>query len=141
MCRYHGGAAPQVKRAAEQRLADLIDPDRCLREIARLAYFNPKDLYDESGQFLPISKLPDYVAAAVAGVEVVRGNVDKGDGQFDTVLKVKHWDKPKSLDMLMRHLALYKDQLQVNVKSDQEIVARLAAGRARVAKARAGSKA
>lgn len=125
-----------MKRKAAERLADLIDPDRLLRELASLAYLNPKDLYDERGKLLPIRDLPDHVAAAVAGLEVVRGNVDKGDGQFDDVLKIKHWDKTRALDMLMRHLALYKDALDVNVKGSAEILARLVAGRARVAKSR-----
>jgi phage terminase small subunit len=126
-----------VKRKAAERLADLIDPDRLLRETASLAYLNPKDLYDEQGRLRPIHDLPDHVAAAIAGIEVVRGNVDKGDGQFDTVLKVKHWDKTRAIDMLMRHLALYKDRLNIGLTPDAEkLVARLGTGRERVARAR-----
>ena len=33
MCRSHGGAAPQVKRAARERLNDLIDP--AINELGR----------------------------------------------------------------------------------------------------------
>ncbi len=33
-CRVHGGASPWAKRKAAERLADLIDPDRALRQAA-----------------------------------------------------------------------------------------------------------
>jgi len=46
----HGGKAPQVKRKAEERLADLIDPGRVLREAARLAYSDVRELFDEHGR-------------------------------------------------------------------------------------------
>jgi hypothetical protein len=137
VCRMHGGSAPQVKRAAAQRLADLIDPDRVLRETAALAYIDLRQLFDAQGKLLPIHELPDNVAAALASVEVVRQNITAGDGSQEWVHKVRLWDKTKALDMLMRHLALYKDQLRLGVTPEAEqLLARLAAGRARVAKER-----
>lgn len=106
VCRTHGGSAPQVKRKALERLADLIDPDRALREAARLAYSDVRQLFDAEGNLLPVHQLPDHIAAAVASIEVVKKNLAAGDGQTDQVHKIKLWDKPKNLEMLFKHLGL-----------------------------------
>jgi hypothetical protein len=36
-----------VKRKAADQVTDLIDPDRALREVARLAYSDVGELFDE----------------------------------------------------------------------------------------------
>jgi hypothetical protein len=112
VCRMHGGSAPQVKRKAAERLADLIDPDRALREMARLAYSDPMELFNEQGKVLPITEWPAELRAAIGSFEVVRGNVDAGDGKFDDVIKVKLWDKPKALEMIAKHLGLLTERVE-----------------------------
>lgn len=99
-----------MRRAAEQRLADLIDPDRALREAARLAYFDIRELFDASGSLLPVKKWPDHVAAAVGGIEVIIKNAKAGDGVMDTVHKLKITDKTPALTLLFRHLGLIVDR-------------------------------
>jgi len=106
VCPAHGGRAPQVRRAANERLADLIDPDRALREAAALAYSDIRELYDDKNRLLPIKDWPPHLAAAIGGVEFVRRNVDGSDGHTDDVIKVKVWDKPKALEMLFKHMGL-----------------------------------
>jgi len=112
VCQWHGGGSPQVKRKAAERLADLIDPDRALREAARLAYSDVRDLYDEAGKLKPMKDWPDDLAAAVGGVEFVRRNIEGGDGHSDDVIKVKVWDKPKALEMLFKHLGLLIEKVE-----------------------------
>lgn len=108
----HGGSAPQVKAAARERLADLIDPDRALREAARLAYSDVRQIFDAEGKLLPVKDWPPELAAAVGGIEVVKRNVDSGDGRTDDVIKVKVWDKPRALEMLFKHLGLLTDRVE-----------------------------
>jgi len=112
VCQKHGGGAPQVKAKAAERLADLIDPDRALREAARLAYADIRELYNDKGQMKPMKDWPDDLAATIGGVEFVRRNVDGEDGHQDDVIKVKAWDKPKALEMLFKHLNLFKETLE-----------------------------
>ena len=134
VCGMHGGRAPQVRRKAAERLADLIDPDRALREAARLAYSDIGALLDDHGNLRPIRAWPREIRAAVGQVEVVRRNVDSGDGHTDDVLKVRLWDKPRALELLAKHLGLLKERLEVDVS--EGLVERLLAGRRRVAEDR-----
>jgi phage terminase small subunit len=110
----HGGRAPQVRKAANERLNDLIDPDRVLREAARLAYSDVTQLYDDNGRFLPMSKWPAHVRSAVSSVEVVKRNLASGDGHVDEVLKVRIWDKPKLIELLAKHLRLFEEQSRLS---------------------------
>lgn len=112
VCTTHGGSAPQVKAAARERLMDLIDPDRVLREAARIAYFDPRRLFTPEGQLLPVSEWPEDVAAAVGHLEIAKRNLDPNDRKTDDVLKVRPWDKPKALEMLCKHLQLYEEKVQ-----------------------------
>lgn len=129
----HGGKAPQVQAKAQERLADLIDPDRALREAARLAYSDITQLFDDAGNVLPIKQWPPELAAAVGSIELVKRNVDSGDGQTDDVLKLRLWDKSKNLELLFKHLGLIKERVDVTVTSIEE---RLKSARQRVAKAK-----
>jgi hypothetical protein len=116
VCQRHGGGAPHVQRAAAERLADLIDPDRALREAARLAYSDIRDVFDDQGRLKPIKQWPDGLASAIGGIEVVKRNVDSADGKTDDVIKLKVWDKPKALEMLFKHLGLLEERLKADVK-------------------------
>ena len=101
-----------MRRKAAERLADLIDPDRALREAARLAYSDPRELFDPEGKLKPVKDWPDELAAAIGSVEVVKRNVDSADGKTDDVIKVKVWDKPKALEMLFKHLGLLTERIE-----------------------------
>lgn len=126
VCTTHGGSSPQVKRKAAERLADLIDPDRALREAAALAYSDITELYDAEGRLLPMKEWPAHIRAAVSGIETVRGNVDKGDGKFDEVARIRLWDKPKNLEMLFKHLGLLTEKLDITIgnRADRVLAAR-----------------
>ena len=69
-------------------------------------------LFDEKCKLKPIREWPDDLAAPVASVEVVRRNIDSGDGHQD-VIKLKLWDKPKNIEILFKHLGLLTERVEL----------------------------
>lgn len=82
-----------------------VSAERILRERARLAFFDPRKLFDDAGEPIHVSKLDDDTAACIAGLDVcVQGNSEMG---FASVLKIKLADKNASLTALEKINGLY----------------------------------
>lgn len=86
---------------------------RVLEEMRRLSFSDARKLFDANGNLKPLHTLTDDEAAAIASVEIVKKNLAAGDGQTDTVHKLKVWDKTRSLEMLAKHFGLLVDRLDV----------------------------
>jgi hypothetical protein len=54
-----------------------IDRERMVLELKRVALSDPRRLYDDQGALIPISDLPDDVAAAVESMEYDNGMLTK----------------------------------------------------------------
>lgn len=86
-----------------------ITLERTLREIARIAYFDPRRMFDATGHPLALHQLEDDTAAVIAGLDVFEEWVGAGDSRT-LVGHVKKWklaDKGAALDKLMKHLDGY----------------------------------
>lgn len=79
--------------------------DRTLREVARLAYFDPAKLYDSDGSLKKIADLDEDTRAAVASIEADITHSE--DGEITVTKKIKFWDKNAALEKAMKHLGLY----------------------------------
>jgi phage terminase small subunit len=104
-------AAIERRKAARAQRVE-VAADDVLRELKRLAFSDVRQLFDEAGKLKPMKDWPNEVAAAIGGIEVVKRNVDSGDGVIDDVIKVKVWDKPKALEMLAKHLQLFEERVK-----------------------------
>ena len=93
---------------------------RTLEEMRRLAFSNVRRLFDEKGNLRPIHTLSEEDAACIAGVEVVKKNLTSGDGQTDTVIKIRLWDKPRSIEMASKHFGLLIDKVEHSGKLEVE---------------------
>lgn len=104
-----------------------ITQERVLQEYARLAFMDPRKLFDGTGAPRPIHELDDDTAAAIVGLDVVQvGNAEVGVGD---VLKYKLADKKGALDSVARHLGMFNDKLDLKVTD--ALAERLARARAR----------
>lgn len=109
---------PDIQEAIQKAMADRsektnITAERVLNEIAKLAFFDPRKMFDDAGEPIHVSQLDDDTAAAIAGLEVVtKGNDEIG---YASVMKVKLADKSKNLELLGRHLKLFTDKSEVDL--------------------------
>jgi phage terminase small subunit len=88
---------------------------RTLQEVARVAFFDPRKLFEDDGSLKRINEWDDNTAAAIGGVEVTE--LFEGDGEqkhaYGLLKKVKVVDKGPALDKLMRYHSLYKDKMEL----------------------------
>ena len=97
--------------AGKEKQADRLEvrADTVLREILRIATTDLAQAFDESGNLLPIHQMPEDVRRAIASVKV------RTDDDGSLVREVKLWDKPKSLELLGKHLKLFVDRVEHDV--------------------------
>lgn len=102
-------AAVEARRdvvLAEARAKTGLTVERTLQEVARLAYFDPRKMFNADGSLKKITEMDDDTAAAVASIEVdeigLEGTV------IGQTRKIKHWDKNAALEKAMKHLGQYR---------------------------------
>lgn len=100
-------------RMKDREIRTEITQDRVLKEFARLAFFDPRKLFNEDGRPKSVCELDDDTAAVVSGIDVATvGNAMVGEGE---ILKLKLSDKKGALDSIARHLGMFNDKLNINV--------------------------
>lgn len=101
----------EIQNAIKVRRVALIEKfelttERTLREIARLAYSDPRKFYNSDGTLKQVHDLDDDTAATIASVEL---DEIKADGVVIGITrKVKQWDKNAALEKAMKHLGEYE---------------------------------
>ncbi len=127
---------------AEIAARSRITRDEILELTTRIAKLDPLRACDESGQLLPIHKMPVDVRTAIASMEIDEVQDRSASAQLSFALmdadgkpvpvtvrtrKVKFNDRLKALDLLGRHEKLWADELNVNLSD--ELLERLSAAR------------
>ena len=106
---------PAIQAEIQKRQVKLqntleITQDRVLQEYARLAFYDPRKLFQPDGTPKPIEALDDDTAAALAGLEV--REEFEGTGENRTFVgytkKYKLANKLGALDSLAKHLGLFE---------------------------------
>lgn len=93
-----------------------LTTDRVLQELARLAFFDLRRLYNEDGTLKAPHELDDDTAAALASIETEELFEGRGENRehVGTLRKVKSFDKGGAIRDAMKHLGLFeKDREQL----------------------------
>ena len=91
----------ELKRVSAEQ--NQVSTTRTVREIARIAFADPRRLFRDDGTPLDIQDLDDDTAASVVGIDVAVAG--EGDAR---ILKYRLASKNQALDKLMRHLGGYE---------------------------------
>lgn len=107
-----------AQKMSKSTVAAGLTVERLDQEIARLAYSDPRKLYDDKGRLKPIHELDDDTAASVASIEMItrgrRGRTRLG--------KVKLWGKTEALMLAARRLGALQDRLTVSGSVSLEMI-------------------
>lgn len=88
-----------------------VDAERVKQEIARIAFQDVRDLYDDKGNLLAPHELSDDAAATIAGidVEIKGGKTNPTTGETSPIVetrKIRRADKLGALNLLARHFKI-----------------------------------
>jgi len=107
-----------AKRRAE---IALVDAAEVLSELVRIALADPADAFTPEGALVAnIHDIPVHLRKTISSIKVEELFSGRGDerAQIGTVKEIKFWDKPRGLEMLGRHLALFRDSLALTTPND-----------------------
>lgn len=102
-----------IQEAMNKRSNKLeITAERVLQEIAKLAFYDPRNFFDDDGRIKPISELDDNTAMALGGIETLHKIIGDDKDGMAVVTKIKLVDKGQNLERLGRHLKLFTDKVE-----------------------------
>ena len=99
-------------RMQERQKRTEITQDRVLEELAAIAFARATDYAEVKGECVKIKdtdRLTDQQLKAIAGIK---------EGKFGIELKLN--DKEKALELLGRHLGMFKDKIEVSGLEDEK---------------------
>ena len=99
-----------------------VTQDMVIKELSKIAFLDIRKLYNDEGGLKNIQDIDDDTAGAIVSLESVEEFDGYGDNreQIGYTKKVKLSDKTKALELLGRHLGIFNDKLDVNVKEKEE---------------------
>lgn len=134
------GLEPSTDPNADARTTLGITVVRVLAELWRIASADPAGIYREDGTVLPVPEMPEDIRRAISGIEVneLWGTDAAGNRiQIGVTKKVKFWSKEKTLELLMKNMAMLVERHKLELPDD--LAAALQAAREREARMRSGA--
>lgn len=100
-----------------------ITQDMVIKELAKIAFGDIRKLYTDTGSLKNIKDLDDDTAAALAGVETFQEFDGRGDDKeyIGDTKKVKMVDKTKALELLGKHLGMFKEKIELDQNKPFEV--------------------
>ena len=99
-------AAPERAEAYERALKARVEwiIQSILNELKDIALVDMREAYDDKGQLLPVDRWPRALSRAVQAIET----------SADGVSRIKFWDKLRALELIGKHLKLFRETVDIN---------------------------
>jgi phage terminase small subunit len=106
-----------------------ITQKKIIQELAKIALFNIKDIYNENGTLKKVTELDDDTAKAISGVKILQKagpmkiSLSKTNDEIplehipEQTVEFKTNDKTRALELLGKHLGMFKEN--VNLTQDK----------------------
>lgn len=114
---------PEVNAAIEELRAEAVEDAgvtlaRVLKETARVAFANLRELFDAQGALLPIDEWPEDAARAVVGIDFEALFEGRGEDRHETghIVKVKTAPKVEALRLLGQYLKAWTEKHELTGK-------------------------
>ena len=95
----------------QQTVRTQIAADKVIKEAGRVALADIGPAFNKNGTFKDIHDIPKDLRCAISGIEVIETFTGTGKNQVWTgyVKKIKFWSKDKQIEVLMKHLGLFRE--------------------------------
>lgn len=100
-----------------------VTQDRVIQELAKIAFADIRELYDDNGNLKNVKCLEDEIAGAVSQLETFEEYEGRGEDReyIGDTKKVKLLDKTKALELLGKHLGIFTDKLELDQTKPFEV--------------------
>ena len=119
---YISGKQKEIEKRTE------VTQDRVIQELAKIAFFNIKNIYNDDGILKQIKDIDENTSRAIASVKTLQKagaakinvNLNGADEEVpiehieEQTIEFKTNDKVKALELLGRHLGVFKDKVDIN---------------------------
>lgn len=119
-------ALPYIQRAVERYRKEIasredITEQKIRRELARIGFSDPADLYDKDGNLKPIHEMSDQARAIIESIETEEIYEGRGKDRkvIGTAKRVKLWNKLGALGKLAEMTGLISPKGAVTVNNTQ----------------------
>ena len=98
------------KKINERAARTRVTADRVLLEIALIGLFDLRDVFNEDGRLKRVVDMSEDTTRSLAGIDVMQRVVKDDEGKYiERVIKVKTRDKIRALELMGKHLGMFRD--------------------------------
>ncbi len=101
---------------AERAERTEVTQDRVIAELAKAAFLDPRQFFNADGTLKEVVELADGSAGALAAMDVYEDHAGVGEDRvkIGETKKLKFCDKLKALELLGKHLGMFKEKVEVS---------------------------
>ena len=94
-----------------------------IKELAKIAFLDIRKLYTENGQLKNIADIDDETVGAISSLETYEEYEGYGDERekIGDTKKVKMLDKTKALELIGKHLGMFKEKVEIDTDKPFEV--------------------